>query len=238
MVEPSEQEQYINRLRDEFSKEERAFTARKDAEYHDLLRSLGEAVELELQSFDDLSGLQPNVLERNIHRIAKSIAADGRENARYYALEALFGGNAFYSGQTVPLSYEALRILFDAMPHDSPDGQTMDLIANAINGRVADLNPGQVADLLSMFEDKRYTPDDLAVLYIGLQRIRDKSYDERIASALRAGLRHTETAWTAADGVRKKGFTALLPDLHRALRLVKDPEIKRVVQKAITALSK
>jgi len=238
MVEPSEYEQDIKKLRAEFSHEERVFAAQKDAEYHDLLQRLGRTLGRELKSFDDLSSLEPGLLERDIQGISEDITADQREDARYYALESLLGGDDFYSGQPIPLSYEALRTLFDAMPHSSDDSHTKELVANAINGLIATLTPQQVADLLELFEDKAYTPADLSVLYLGLQRIKNKSYDGRIESILRDGLQHVETVWPAADTARKKGHTALLPELQTALKRTSDPETKRVVEKAIASLSK
>lgn len=75
-----------NRLKAEFSQEERAFAAEKDTEYYDLLQRLGRTLGCELRSFDDLSSLvEPGLLERNIQGVSEDIAADRREDARYYA---------------------------------------------------------------------------------------------------------------------------------------------------------
>jgi hypothetical protein len=228
MVEDPNFDNWVQHQRHEIENEDILFAIQKDQEYATLLKSIEKVMNSQVGSFDSLNEISTDTISDKITQLAEVIAADGRDDAREYAISALLE-------QRTDIDFESLVELFLRLPHDQADvSGARGYIANIINDKV---DPLHTDEYLNLFDNSDLNPEDVAILYGGLRRV--KGYNDRVQSIIKHGLTSRATVWAAADAAKARKIKELLPYLKVAdSRFRNDKDIHRRIKQVEQYLEK
>lgn len=216
----------IERMRQAWQDEERILSEHQDREYANLLSKLSKALGTQLDTFDSLAALSTVVIFDNLDKIIAIVKADDRSDARLVLVESLLENRE-------DIGFHNLVRLFNELPHDSTEiSGARGAVAGVI---VENVKPENKEEFLEMFEDSNNLPQDLAVLYYGLPKLKR---DKRIVDIVRVGLKNVLTCWAAADAAKRLNATNLAGDVEAAIEFTHDKEEVHHLRSVLKRLQK